>query len=519
MIEQVELTIRQPGHPDRVVRLPEGPTRLGRAEDNDVVLSDVGVSRRHARVVVTADKVRVEDLGSGNGTYYRGFRIQSQVLESGDEVVIDPFILTLRIKGDLPAPRVEPVDASDAPAVLEVVVGTGLARSSYPMGPQGLTIGRSENRDVVVPDPAASRHHCTILPRDGEFVLRDMGSANGVFVNSVRVRESLLASGDRVRIGNTEFRFVVNDAGLFESTASRDLGVRPGVAPPPRRPSRLPRIVGALVGLLAVVGLVALVAALAVVIGILAVYPTGPQRPELEPTPPDWVLQLPGGLPQATITELFEQGIAAMRERENRDALEAFYRALTADPGNTTAERLAFVAGEFVVLDAIEPQLREDASARLTREARRDSLLEEAPKRTARGRRAQATLEEEYREDPLVIEAMGWEPGPETVAAKARIDEAAALEAEEDWAAAAAVYDEVLAVTRDPSLRKTATARQRIAQRELAREVAVDWRAGIEHESWGRLDEARSHYQRVLEVDPGNVSIRLRLERLDARGP
>ena len=46
VIESVELMIKQPGHADRTVRLPEGATRLGRAEDNEVVLSDVGVSRR-----------------------------------------------------------------------------------------------------------------------------------------------------------------------------------------------------------------------------------------------------------------------------------------------------------------------------------------------------------------------------------------------------------------------------------------------------------------------------------------
>ena len=64
MVESVEVIIKQPGQADRVVRLQEGATRMGRAEDNEVVLSDVGVSRRHAQVYVSRGEVTVEDLGS-----------------------------------------------------------------------------------------------------------------------------------------------------------------------------------------------------------------------------------------------------------------------------------------------------------------------------------------------------------------------------------------------------------------------------------------------------------------------
>ena len=60
--------MRRSGHPERRVSLDLGVSHFGRADDNDVVLSDIGVSRRHARVVVRQDGVFVEDLGSGNGT-------------------------------------------------------------------------------------------------------------------------------------------------------------------------------------------------------------------------------------------------------------------------------------------------------------------------------------------------------------------------------------------------------------------------------------------------------------------
>ena len=161
MIESVEVVIRQPGFPDRVVALHEGATRIGRSEDNELVLSDVGVSRRHAQVYWSGSECLIEDLGSGNGTYHRGQRVQSHQLADGDEVVIDPFLVLFRIRGG--DARQGGGQAAGAGARLDVIVGTGLAGASYPIMGSGLSIGRAEDRDVVIPDPAASRHHCQIL--------------------------------------------------------------------------------------------------------------------------------------------------------------------------------------------------------------------------------------------------------------------------------------------------------------------------------------------------------------------
>ena len=74
-----------------------GVINLGRADDNDVVLTDIGVSRRHARILVQSDGVFVEDLSSGNGTYFRGMRVERQAIHTGDEVLIDPFTLGFEI--------------------------------------------------------------------------------------------------------------------------------------------------------------------------------------------------------------------------------------------------------------------------------------------------------------------------------------------------------------------------------------------------------------------------------------
>jgi signal transduction histidine kinase len=64
-------------------------------------------------------------------------------------------------------------------------------------------IGR-ESRSLPLTDQTASRRHCELLPSDGQWVLHDLGSANGTYVNGVRViNQQELRLGDQVRVGRT----------------------------------------------------------------------------------------------------------------------------------------------------------------------------------------------------------------------------------------------------------------------------------------------------------------------------
>lgn len=61
---------------------------IGRSDDNDVVLDNPVVSRRHAILQLVEDQYQIVDLGSTNGTFVNGERIKAQILKDGDEILI-----------------------------------------------------------------------------------------------------------------------------------------------------------------------------------------------------------------------------------------------------------------------------------------------------------------------------------------------------------------------------------------------------------------------------------------------
>ena len=68
--------------------LSEGSKIMGRGDDCDIVINDARVSRHHVELSMHSEKVVVRDMGSTNGTFVNGKRIESCVLSDGDKVQI-----------------------------------------------------------------------------------------------------------------------------------------------------------------------------------------------------------------------------------------------------------------------------------------------------------------------------------------------------------------------------------------------------------------------------------------------
>jgi len=73
-----------------------------------------------------------------------------------------------------------------------------------------LKIGRSLDNDIVIREPTISRVHAQILSNEDEFILEDLSSTAGTFINGDRIKKSRLKSGDSIMISNIPLVFVYN---------------------------------------------------------------------------------------------------------------------------------------------------------------------------------------------------------------------------------------------------------------------------------------------------------------------
>ena len=79
------------------------------------------------------------------------------------------------------------------------------------VGEGALRLGRGIAADVVLEDRSVSRRHAVITCREGEVVLLDDRSMNGVHVNGERVGQATLRDGDAIALGDVQMRFLVVD--------------------------------------------------------------------------------------------------------------------------------------------------------------------------------------------------------------------------------------------------------------------------------------------------------------------
>jgi len=91
-------------------------TVVGRREDCDLRIPLGEVSRKHCRIIKDADAIRLEDLGSSNGTFHNGERVREATLAAGDTVQIGPVTFMVQIDGVPADDEMQPATTDGAAA-------------------------------------------------------------------------------------------------------------------------------------------------------------------------------------------------------------------------------------------------------------------------------------------------------------------------------------------------------------------------------------------------------------------
>jgi pSer/pThr/pTyr-binding forkhead associated (FHA) protein len=208
-----------------VFTIREHPLWIGR-KGCHVELAQAELSIRHCSISVRGDKLVVRDADSHMGTFLDGQEITEAVLGDGVHLMrVGSALVSVEPTSETGVPvepiALEPDDLLDesqlARAVREraqapvgqrlilVCVDGPLRGQEFEVPAAGLVIGREGH--VRVPDEFLSRRHFEIVrDPDGSARVRDLGSRNGTFLNTLPARNTRIHTGDEIRAGVNRFR-------------------------------------------------------------------------------------------------------------------------------------------------------------------------------------------------------------------------------------------------------------------------------------------------------------------------
>jgi pSer/pThr/pTyr-binding forkhead associated (FHA) protein len=199
---------------EREFVLAEGATAsIGRLEDNDICINEQHVSRQHAVIQYRDGVFLISDLGSANGVFVNSVPIREPFpLANGDEIRL--FVPTLRFHAIVS--EEDRLHATQVGLVYPPAGRTGQSRLRVSSGDQEgdefplllptLTIGRAVTNaacDICLNDLSVSRAHARLQRVESTWLLSDLSSANGTFVNGTPVNEKgrALRDGDVLTFG------------------------------------------------------------------------------------------------------------------------------------------------------------------------------------------------------------------------------------------------------------------------------------------------------------------------------
>lgn len=208
-----------------VFTLYEHPLWIGR-KGCHVEIPDAELSIRHCSIFVRGDQLIVRDDHSHTGTFLDGQQIEEAVLTGGVHLLrVGSALVSVEPTEQVGLP-VEPITldvaaltdeselaekihtqraAQESSRVVLVCVEGPLVGQEFEIPATGLVVGREGH--VRVPDEFLSRRHFELVrEEDGAIRVRDLGSRNGTFLNTLPARNTKVRSGDEISAGVNKFK-------------------------------------------------------------------------------------------------------------------------------------------------------------------------------------------------------------------------------------------------------------------------------------------------------------------------
>lgn len=194
----------------RVFELDSAEVAIGSGIRNDIVLPDPDISPKHCRLVQEGSVYRLFDTGSKRGTFVGGKLVLSDgitlpgsvIIELGETVAFEytPPIHTRPLPN---TGRLRVETAAITTFYLVIRRMTEQQPEIYPLDNATVTIGRELANDIVLPEPKVSRHHLRLERVNKGYILHDLKTSNGTYVNRHKIElPTLLQPGDYLAIAD-----------------------------------------------------------------------------------------------------------------------------------------------------------------------------------------------------------------------------------------------------------------------------------------------------------------------------
>jgi len=112
-----------------------------------------------------------------------------------------------------------------------VILTQGMTGRAHELNVDRTTIGRVEDNTFQITDASVSSHHCEVLLRGAEVLIRDLNSTNGSFINDARITESVLKPGQTLRLGQIELKLEAEGVANAPAPAAPAAPAIPAPAP------------------------------------------------------------------------------------------------------------------------------------------------------------------------------------------------------------------------------------------------------------------------------------------------
>lgn len=215
------LKLRFKNNKDNAVWLVEPKATIGRASGNDLVIEDPAVAPRHAEILVKHEKLTLVNTGG------QSLLVNDKPVTASIELNINDQVLIGNVQLEVIDPKQEqrkprPAGASETTRWALKSNHAALANRVFPIKAETV-IGRSKECDITLGAAHLSRRHVKLAVENGLLYARDLGSANGTFLNGERVSEARVRRGDELRFDTLSFGVIGPPSEDLDKTSIRPI--------------------------------------------------------------------------------------------------------------------------------------------------------------------------------------------------------------------------------------------------------------------------------------------------------